>query len=169
MSLDIILYAPGGKADMIAWAKVNPPANPLLDEDDEGNMVTRPGVSFCWWAGSGQFKTANGTYDGEGNEITPPTFAPGAVGLLRIHTILLENTHITDQTYDENGNPQLEQWERNQVAKWIKDNGTPGTMAGGTVPYYEVGTVRLLRPQDAEAFMAANNIAGHVWVGGNSY
>jgi hypothetical protein len=37
------------------------------------------------------------------------------------------------------------------------------------IPYYEIDGVRLLRPQDVEAFVQSRNIPGHIWVGGNSY
>lgn len=159
--IDLILYAPTGKAAFATFARNHPPANPLLDA--EGNL--REGVSYCWWAGDGQFKTANGEYDAEGNEITPPTYAPGAVALLRIHSSFFEQTKIQDQ--NEEGT--LEQWERSLVVNYIKNNGTFGTMAGGTIPYYELDGVRIMRPQDVENFLSANNIPGHIWVGGNSY
>jgi len=161
--LDIILYAPGGKADLVAFAKAHPPANPLLDDD--GNV--RPGVDYCWWAGSGKFMTAKGEYDQNGDEIVPPSFAPGVVALLRISGSFFENTKLADQEYDEEGTPQLEQHQRSAVVNYIRNNGTPGTMQG--IPYYEIDGVRLLRPQDVEAFVQSRNIPGHIWVGGNSY
>ena len=162
--LDIVLYCPTGKGDLVDWAKTTPPNNPLLTDDGP-----REGVSYCWWAGSGKFMTQKGTYDENGDEITPPTFAPGVVALLRIHSDFFENTKLADQTYDEDGNPELEQFQRNAVAKYIKDNGTSGSMAGGTIPYYQLGAVRLLRPSDVDDYCVANNIPGHVWVGGNSH
>jgi len=165
--LDIILYCPTGKGDLVDWAKTTPPNNPLLQDDGEGNNVTRPGIDYCWWAGSGKFMTQKGTYDENGDEITPPSFAPGVVALLRIHSDFFENTKLADQTYDEEGNPQLEQHQRSAVVKYIKDNGTASSMAG--IPYYQLGAVRLLRPEDADAFCVSNNIPGHQWVGGNSY
>jgi|SRR5210317_1994384 len=164
--MDIILYAPNGKADLVAFAKNHPPANPLLDA--EGNV--REGVDYCWWAGSGKFMTDPGTGgDPEEPGYVAPTYAPGDVALLRIFGSFFENTKLADQTYDENGVPQLDQDQRSAVVQYIKNNGTPGTMAGGTIPYYEIDNVRLLRPTDVEAFLAANNIPGHIWVGGNSY
>ncbi len=161
MSLDIILWAPS-KAALATWAQTHPAADPLMTADGP-----REGVSYCWWAGSGQFMTQNGTYDQDGNEITPPTFAQGVVALLKLHTAFFANDKLTDQTYDENGTPQLEQWQRSKAAQWIKTNGTPGNM--GTVNYYEVDGVRLFRPADVEAFLSANDLPGHIWVGGNAY
>ena len=167
--LDIILYAPGGKADLVQFAKNHPPANPLLQDDGEGNPVTREGVDYCWWAGSGKFMTAKGEYDGEGNEIVPPSFAPGVVALLRIDGSFFENTKLADQEYDEEGVPQLEQHQRSAVVNYIRNNGTPGTMTADDIPYYDIDGVRLLRPQDVDAFVQSRNIPGHIWVGGNSY
>ena len=99
--LDIVLYAPGGKSALVAFAKAHPPANPLLQERDDGEggtaTVTRPGVDYCWWAGSGQFMTQKGEYDENGDETTPPTFAPGVVALMRIHGEFFENTKLADQ------------------------------------------------------------------------
>jgi hypothetical protein len=159
MSLDIILWAPS-KAALATWAQTHPANEPLMTADGP-----REGVSYCWWAGDGQFKTQNGTYDQDGNEITPPTFAPGVVALLRLHTSFFDNDKLAERT-DDQGNAR-EQWEYSRAAQWIKNNGTPGTM--GTVNYYEVDGVRLFRPLDVEAFLAANDLPGHVWVDGNSY
>lgn len=159
MSLDIILWAPN-KAALATWAQTHPAQAPLMTADGP-----REGVSYCWWAGDGKFKTANGTYDAEGNELTPPTFAPGVVALLRLHTSFFQSDKLAERT-DAEGNAR-EQWEYSKAAQWVKNNGTPGSM--GSVNYYEVDGVRLFRPSDVEAFLAANNIAGHVWVDGNSY
>ena len=168
--MDIILYAPTGKAALVAFAKNHPPANPLLQEDGEGNTYTREGVDYCWWAGSGNFMTDPGTGgDPEDPGYVAPTFAPGVVALLRIYGSFFQSTKLADQTYDEEGNPQLEQDQRSAVVQYIKNNGTPGTMTADNIPYYEIDGVRLLRPQDVESFMSSRNIPGHIWVGGNSY
>lgn len=159
MSLDIILWAPS-KSALATWAQTHPAANPLMTADGP-----REGVSYCWWAGDGKFKTGNGTYDQDGNELTPPTFAPGVVALLRLHTSFFNSDKLAERT-DDQGNPR-EQWEYSRAAQWVKNNGTPGTM--GSVTYYDVDGVRLFRPRDVEAFLSANNLPGHVWVDGNSY
>jgi len=162
MSLDIILWAPS-KAALATWAQTHPANEPLMTADGP-----REGVSYCWWAGDGQFKTQNGTYDQDGNEITPPVFASGVVALMKLHSAFFEADKLADQTYDENGVPQLEQWQRSNAAAWIKNNGTPGTTPQG-VNYYEVDGVRLFRPDDVLAFLEANNIPGHTWVDGCEY
>lgn len=158
--IDLILYAPTGKATFATFARNHPPANPLLDAD--GN--TREGVSYCWWAGSGKFMTNAGTGgDPEAPGYVAPTFAPGHVALLRIHSAFFEATKLADQNEDGT----LEQYQRSAVVKYIRDNGTPGTMAG--INYYELDGVRIFRPQDVEAYLASNNIPGHRWVSGNRY
>lgn len=157
MSLDIILWAPS-KAALATWAQTHPAANPLMTADGP-----REGVSYCWWHESGKFRT--------GGTDEEPTFAPGVVALLKLHTSFFESDKEGDgQRFDtdQDGNPvRREQWQYSKVAKWVRNNGTPGSM--GSVTYYEVDGVRLFRPADVEAFLAANNLPGHVWVDGNSY
>lgn len=146
--IDLVLHALT-KADLRNWAA----ARNLFRDDGEGGKVPIDGLSWCWWAESGKLMTAKGTYDAEGNEITPPTFLAGVVGLLR----------IADQT-DEISEGS-EQWERSQIAKAIKTNGTPGTQAG--LPYYEWDGVRLFRYSDVFQWLAANDLPGHIYLGGN--
>jgi hypothetical protein len=169
MAIDLILWAPD-KATLATFAKSNPPANPLMQDVDDGEggtiTVTRDGVSYCWWAGSGKMLTQLGTYDSEGNELTPPQYLTGVVALLRIHSDFFNQTRLNPDPEDPDA---AEQWARSTVAKYIKDNGTPGTVAGGTIPYYELGGIRIFRPTDVEQFLSNNNLPGHIWVGGNSY
>lgn len=162
MSIDLILWAPN-KAALATWAKTHPANDPLLD--DEGNV--REGVSYAWWWDSGKLMTAKGTYDSEGNELTPPTFAPGVVMLLKLHTSFFERDKEGDGSrFDSEGN-RKDQWEYSKVVKWVKNNGTPGTMGG--ITYYQVDGIRLFRPQDVEQFLADNDLPGFCWVDGNSY
>lgn len=164
--IDFILWA-STKAAFANFARTNPPANPLQQQDADGNWFDRRGFTWVWWAESGKMMTAKGTYDQDGNEITPPSFLPGFVALCRIHGDFFHQNRIEvgDPDYDEND--VQEQWGRNRVARYIKTNGTPGTMGG--IPYYEVDGVRMFRPADVTAFLAANNLPGHEWLGGNSF
>lgn len=160
--IDLILYAPAGKAAFGAFARNNPPNDPMLGDDD----AIREGVEYSWWAGSGKFMTDPGSGGNPDDpEYVAPSFAPGAVALLRINTRFWPEDKIAEQ--NEAGT--LEQWERSKVTKYIKDNGRPGTMAGGTIPYYELDGVRIMRPSDVESWLSANNIPGHTWVSGNAY
>ena len=161
--IDIILYAPN-KATLLTFAENHPPINPLASRNADNELVIRQGVDYCWWAGSGKFMTQVGTYDAEGNEITPPTYLPGVVALMRIYGSFFESNILVPDSEDPDKD---EQWARSKIAKYIKDNGTPGTMGG--IPYYEIDSVRLFRPTDVEEFLANNNIPGHIWVGGNQY
>lgn len=163
--IDIILYAPTGKSTIAAFAKAHPPANPMLQEDADGNDIIRPGISWCWWGGTGNFMTAPAVVDENGDVTTPATYAPGAVAMLRVSA-----DFFGDRLEPAEGDPDAaEQWARSKVAQYIKNNGTFGSMVGGTIPYYELDGVRLLRPSDVEAFMSANNCTRHEWLGGNSY
>ncbi len=159
--IDLVLYAPTGKSDIVNFARSNPPNNPLLDEDNNA----RQGVSYCWWGNDGDFMTSPAVVDGEGNVTTPATFAPGKVMLLRISPEFFDDRLVPDDADPD----KEEQWARSKIARYVKNNGTPGTMAGGTIPYYEIDGVRLLRPSDVKSFIAANNTVGHEWVGGNNF
>jgi len=150
--LDMILWAPD-KATLKTWAASHPTANPLMDED--GNA--REGVRYCWWGGDGgKILKTQGTYDAEGNELTPPEFFAGVAVLLKVY---LDADKLADQNIDGT----LEQWERSKVAQWIKDNGSSGTVQG--VSYWEVDGVRMFRPDDV---LAVTPIP-HTWVDGCAY
>lgn len=164
--IDLILHCPTGTAALLAWAKTHPPANPLISEV-EGVNVNRTGFEYCLWAGSGRFMTEAGTYDGNGDEITPPTFLPGTVALCRIYSSFFEDQRMDVSQAVDPENP--EQWEKTLVAKYIRDNGTLNTIGTPAIPYYEVDGVRLFRPDDVNAFLATNSLPGHIWLGGNSY
>jgi hypothetical protein len=152
--LDLILWG-NTKAAISTFARANPPANPLVSADG----TVRPGVDYCWWAGEGKLMTAKPVYSG-GTLVTPPTFLAGFVMILRLHTVMYDSDRLADTG---------EQWVKSRVAKYIKDNGVLGSVAGGAIPYYELSGVRIFRPADVTAWLAANNLPGHEWVGGNQY
>ena len=157
--IDLIIYAPT-KGDLHTFAV----ARGLLEtvvEEGVTSYVKAKDFDYCWWAGSGRFLTAKGTYDTEGVELTAPTFAPGVVALLRIAT--------AGDAIDPGATENPEQWHRSQVAKWVKDNGTLGSFFGGAVPYYDVAGVRLMRPSDVNAWLSSEGLPGHEWAGGSTY
>jgi hypothetical protein len=157
--IDLVIYAPT-KGDLRTFAV----ARGLLETVVEAGVTTyvkAKDFDYCWWAGSGQFITSKGTYDTEGLQITPPTFAPGVVALLHIGT--------TGDAIDPGATENPEQWHRSQVAKWVKDNGTLGSFFAGAVPYYDVAGVRLMRPADMQAWLTSEGLPGHEWAGGNSF
>lgn len=116
-------------------------ARGLINADD----APQQGFDYCLWAGSGKFMTAGGDN---------PTYLTGFVILARIAT--------AEDAISEGP----EQWQRSQVAKWIKNNGTLGTFGG--MPCYTVNSVRLMRAEDVFAWCAANGLPGHEWMGGNT-
>ncbi len=157
--IDLVIYAPT-KAALRTFAV----ARGLLEtvvEEEVTSYVKAKDFDYCWWAGSGQFMTAKGTYDTEGVELTPPTFAAGVVALLHIGA--------TGDAIDPGATENPEQWHRSQVAKYIRDNGIPGSFFGGAVPYYEMDSVRLMRPSDVQAWLTSEGLPGHEWAGGNAY
>lgn len=158
--IDLILAAPD-KATLAAFTQAHPAGNPLIDAD--GNQ--REGFDWCWWAGSGLFTTQAGTYDGDGNEITPPSYYGGVVALVRVYGQFFDADVIdpSDPDYDA-----TEQWGRSRLAKYIKNNGTSGSTPAGW-PYWELDGVKLFKPETLEAFLSANSLPGHVWLGGNNY
>jgi hypothetical protein len=147
--IDLILWA-NTKNALLTWAKANPPNAPLVD----ANNKPVKGVRYCWWNGDGKMITVKGDF------VTPNTYLTGVIGVLRLHS-----TYFDADKIDAEG----EQWARSKVVKYIKDNGTPGTVAGGAITYYELDGIRIFRPADVQAWLLANNLPGHEWVGGNSY
>ena len=161
--IDLILWA-NTKATFATFARNN---GLLVQYDTEDGPAWRPreGFEYCWWAGEGKLKTAEGTYDQNGDEITPPSFLPGYVALCRIYGSFF-NTDKLDP--DDTDPDKLEQWTRSKVARYIKNNGTPGTVAGGAINYYELDDVRIFRPADVFAWLSARGLPHHEWAGGNS-
>jgi hypothetical protein len=137
MSLDLILHATT-KAQITALLTTRG----LLDVN--GNPID--GFTYCWWAEGGQLMTAK-----------PSTYLAGFVMLARIHSSLFDSDVISEGP---------EQWQRSKIAKFIKTNGTPGTLQG--INFYLLSNVRLFRAADVLTFLATNSLPGHEWAGGNS-
>jgi hypothetical protein len=155
--IDLVLWA-NDKATFHTFAITN---NMMVSGGD-GGYTTREGFEYSWWAGSGKLMTAKGTYDGEGAEITPPTFLPGFVALCRIHSSFFGD----DVLVPDEANPDAaEQWAHSKFSRYVKNNGAPGTDSG--VSYYELDGVRLFRYADLQAKIAEWDVPGHEWLGGN--
>lgn len=125
----------------------------LLDSDN--NPV--PGCDLAWWAGDGKFMTTPPVLDKDGNVTTPATYMAGFVVNCRIHSDAAKDDRI------EGG--KGEQWSRSKVAKWVKDNGTLGSIGG--IPTYTVNSVRLFRAADVQGWLDSKGLPGHEWAGGN--
>ena len=115
-----------------------------------------PGFDYCWWAGSGNFAITKPVYDSSNpfNVITPATYLPNSVVLTRVDD---PADAITEGT---------EQWQRSVLAKWLKDNGTLGTVGG--FPCYTTAGVDMLRASDVFAWVKTQGLASHEWSGGNA-
>lgn len=143
--IDLILHGTKAAIQALAFARG------LVDAS--GKPV--PNVDYCWWAETGKFMTAAPIYDTQGNVTTGATYLPNFVCILRIWT-----------KEDAIQNPvDSEQWSRSQIAKWIKNNGIPGTIGG--LPCYIINNVRLLRAIDVQGWLTLKGLPGHEWAGGN--
>lgn len=160
--IGLILYA-ANRAALVAWGETHPPGRPIVVSvnDDEGGTVKRAadGIEWSSWGGTGLFTTVKGTYDQDGEVITPPTYAPGYVARLRVHSDYFDWDRLETVPADPE---DIKEWERSKIADYIRSNGTPGTMV--TVPYYEVDGIRIFRERDVREFLVLNDIPGHVFL-----
>jgi len=174
--IDLILRA-ADKPALAQWAKdknliirkgrvvdEDPDSPTFGDVLEAGEWVNREGFEYCWWAGSGKLMTQAGTYDDEGVELTAPNFLNGVVAIIRIYGGFFSEDKLEVAGDDPDAQ---EQFARSKVVRFIKDNGTLGSV--GAINYYELDGVRIFRPADVQAFLASNGLAGHEWLGGNSY
>jgi len=118
-----------------------------------------PGITVSWWAGSGKMLKAKGTYDKEGNELTPPIFVDGIVGLFRLHGEFFENDKLESE--------ETEQCYRSKVAAYIMENGEESEVEG--IKCNTIQGVSILNPDSLSAKLKEWNVPGHVFSGGNSY
>ena len=173
--IDLILWGPN-KATFVTFAVNQGLLIETQEEVEPGVFETvrtkREGFDYCWWAGSGKLMTDRGSQTDPETDpgYVPPTFLNGEVALLRIYGNFFQTDKIDGgPVYDEEGNLLREQHDRSKVAQYIRNNGTPGTVAGGSINYYEVDGIRIFRAKDVQDWLAANNLPGHIWLGGNSY
>jgi hypothetical protein len=167
--IDLILQ--GTKANIAALLK----ARGLLDFDADKNPVPVPGCELAWWGGDGKFMTAAPVLDKDGNVTTPATFLAGYVVNCRIHSNKYADDMIGEaKAAPLGGEPAVvkdatvvkgEQWARSRVAKWVKDNGTLGSIGG--IPCYTVNNVKLFRAADVQGWLDSKGLPGSEWFGGN--
>ena len=158
--IDLILYAPS-KAALTTWAETNPPNNPMRYLDADSAWQIRPGLEWSWWGGDGNFKTSAGSFNVNSDAwAVEPTYAPGVVMRLRIHGEFFDWGRLDVSSVEDPDD--IKEWELSRTAKYIKDNGTPGTMGG--IPYYEVDGVRIFREKDVQTFISSRGLPGHVFL-----
>lgn len=175
--IDLILWG-STKTDFMDFAKSNGlfvRKGDVTDTDPEsltfgqvvveGEWVKREGFDYIWWAGSGKLMTKKAVFDAANVVVTEANFLPGYVAIVRIHGDFFANDGLTPAEDDPD---KAEQWTRSKVARYIKNNGTPGTIAG-SVPYYELDGVRIFKASSVQDWLATNSLPGHTWLGGNSY
>ena len=146
---DIVFSAPN-QSTMATWLDARG-----LRVVTEGVAKLRHGLELSLWNGSGKLTVAAGTYDAEGVELTPPTYAPGYFVLARIHADFFQEDFI------EGSLPDDEPWVRSKIAEVLKTNGTPGSLLGGTLNYYEWENVRVYKYLDVQSEILGRGLAGH--------
>lgn len=164
MSLDLVLYHANGPATIRNALQ----SRGLASRDPETNEWTFPaGVYIAPWNETGKVMRAPGTYDAEGNELTPPTYIPGFAVIIRFAYDVEENDRIEGDT-DEDGDTIPEEdrdtiYGKSQIVRFIKKNGTLGQAAG--IPYYEMPNgLRFFRYEDVTAKCAEWGTPGHVFL-----
>ena len=147
--------------DLILWAADKPTieafalTHGLFTTDDEGAATANPGVAWSWWGGTGKVLQSHGVYDQGGNEVTPPAYLGGMVAVVRLHGAFFEADKIGDTG---------EQWERSKFVRYLRDNGTSGTVIG--LHFYELDGVRIGRHDEVNARLAEWGAPGHEFAGG---
>lgn len=162
-AIDLVLQATT-QAQILTALKARGLAQDVTDLQGATTTVPINGVdTFVWWAGSGKLMTAKAVPDPQnpmGPPLTPATFLAGFVMLVRIY-----------DPADALANPvDGEQYSRSQIARFIKNNGTPGTFSlnGCTINYYQISNVKMTRFADLSACLTAQGLPGHEWAGGNN-
>jgi len=176
--IDLILWA-ADKPSLAQWAKARGliiRTGDVIDQDPDsptfgdvlvaGEWSNRDGFEYCWWADSGKMMTKAGTYGAEGAELTAPSYLAGVLAFIRISGEFFTSDRIIPDDADPD---KLEQFARSKVVRYLKNNGTIGTLAGGALKYVEFDGVRIFRPNDVQALLASKNLPGHSWLGGNAY
>jgi len=174
--IDLILYAPTKELliDFLREKGLQTRSEtPVLDPEtgeeigtDYGDWKDAPGVSRCWWAGSGKLMIAQAEVDAEGNITTPAEYLPGFAMILRLRG----EAYAADRNDVTPGEAPLKQWERSTLAGSMRAQGTQGIFQNmNNLKYFEVNQVRYFDPDEVEQFLADNGLSGHQWLGGNSY
>ena len=174
--IDLVLHAPDLET-LAAFARnrgLQVLKGRIVDEDPDsptfgdaleaGEWVNRRGFEYTPWAGSGKFMRTKGTYDNEGVELTPPQYVEGLVYHIRLHGAVAD-----EDVADEDETETDPQAKKSKIVRWARRNGTLGSIGGGALNYAEVDGVKILLPAEVNAWIDSRGLAGHEWLGGNSY
>jgi hypothetical protein len=151
---------------------IHAPTKPALDSFYVGRGLVKPdgqpseGFVSCLWAGNGKMMTARPVFNPADpfKPLQPATYLNGIVGLGRLYGERAEDDIIIPNPTDPNRDKQ---WARSKLALWFKTNGNAGQTQG--ISWYGVAGERLYDPVSVNVFLAANDLPGHQWAGGNSY
>ena len=119
----------------------------------------RPSKGTLWvrWGTTGDLLTAKAVFDVDGSEITPAVKAPGFWVVIRLHSDAFERTMIIPADPDAN-----EVWDRNSIAKQVKDDGEQGDFHG--VEYHKLEGVSVFTHATLNALVVdVFETPGHVF------
>ena len=114
--------------------------------DGEGTVTWHEGYEQSLWNGSGLLTVVAGD---------PPTYATGVWVLARIYGQFFLDDHI------EGSEPDDPAWLRSKIAAVLKANGTPGTLPGVGIDYYEWEGVRVYTYISIQEEILSRGLAGH--------
>jgi hypothetical protein len=114
--------------------------------------------NFAVFTSAGTSPTVGATLD----VYTQPQYVAGLVYLIRLHAAVAAEDIEQDDT--ETG-----QAARSRIVRWVKRNGTIGSIGGGALNFVELDGVKVLMPDEVNAWLSSRGLAGHEWLGGNSY
>ena len=89
-------------------------------------------------------------------------YLAGLVYLVRLSFDVADDDAETDEI--ETG-----QAAKSKIVRWAKRNGTIGQTGGGQLDYAEIDGVKILQPDQVNAWLSSKVLPGHEWLGGNSY
>ena len=121
---------------------------------------TRKQGNFAVFTSAGTSPTVGTTLD----VYTQPQYVAGLVYLIRLHSAVADED-VADEDVAET-DPQA---KKSKIVRWARRNGTIGSMGGGALNYAEVDGVKILLPAEVNAWLDSRGLAGHEWLGGNSY
>lgn len=168
--IDLFLWSANAQT-LVAFARANGlqvRVGDVIDNDPDsptfgqvivqGEWQTRDGLEWAWWAGSRQFMVSPPVLDVLGVVTTPATYN-GVAAHMRIHAGFFAQDRLIPDEVDPD---RAEAWARSKVARFIKNNGTPGQRAG--VQYYELDGVQLSRVSDIQEWCEGRGVPGHSYL-----
>jgi hypothetical protein len=120
--------------------------------DFRGRFIRKQG-NFAVFSGEATVGEELGIY------VPDPAYVTGEIALIRIGGKAGVEDALNDTPVDPD---DVKEWERSKIARYIRNNGTPGTSA--EMPYYEIDGVRIFRRKDVNAKLAEWDVPGHEYL-----